>query len=234
MAKVFDVTAPSSTITLDAEGRGTVAFTIANASGRPLRGRAAIVPQDPSQKAWLKLVGEPERDFAAAGTQQLSVEVAAPAGTKPGTYTFRVDAISVQNPDEDFAQGPTIAFTVRERKARKPFPWWILIVAAVLLIGGGITLWLLLRGVSVPDLTGMTQDDAKTALVSKKLTLGKVTNKSVTDASTIGKVVSQSPAAGQSVKSGAAVDVQIGSSGVRPPIFKIPPHEIEKVPARPR
>jgi hypothetical protein len=145
MARVFSITAASSTITLDDKGHGEIAFTVANASGRPLRGRGILVPQDPSQKGWLTLAGEPERDFPAGGVLQFSVRVGAPAGSKPGNYTFRLDALSVQNPDEDYAQGATVAFTVREAKKKKPFPWWIVAVAAVVLVAGGITTWLLLR-----------------------------------------------------------------------------------------
>lgn len=218
MATVFTITAPSSSIALDDKGHGAIAFTVANASGKPLRGRVKLVPQDPSQLGWLTLACEPELDFAAGGTQQFPVQLAAPAGSKPGNYTFRLDAFSVQNPDEDYAQGATVAFTVREAKKPKPFPWWIVAVAAVVLIGGGITAWLLLRGVTVPDLTGMTQDAATTALTSDNLKLA-ATNTTVTDSTKVGKVVSQSPAAGQSVKSGSTVNVQIGIARLRVPIL---------------
>jgi len=217
MARVFNITAAASTISLDAQGKGEIAFTVANASGRPLRGRAVLVPQDPSQKGWLTLAGEPERDYPVGGVQQVSVQVAAPAGSKAGSYTFRLDAFSVQNPDEDYAQGATVAFTVREAKKPRPFPWWIVAVAAAVLIVGGLTAWLLLRSrVTVPDVTGKTLIDANTALAQVQLKVGNVTNV-LGAAASVDKVVTQSPAAGQSASNGSTVDVQIGVAIVKVP-----------------
>jgi len=40
MPNVFNVTAASSTVSLDARGHGEIAFTVSNASGGRLRGRA--------------------------------------------------------------------------------------------------------------------------------------------------------------------------------------------------
>jgi beta-lactam-binding protein with PASTA domain len=209
MARVFNITAPTSTIALDGQGRGEIAFTVANASGRPLRGRAVLVPQDSSQKGWLTIAGEAERDFPAGGVQQFSVQVAAPAGSKPGNYTLRLDAFSVQNPDEDYAQGATVAFTVPMPKNGHHFPWWIVAVAGVLIIAG-VTTWLLLRGrVTVPDVTGKTLIDANTALAQVNLKVGNVTNV-LSTATNVDKVLSQSPAAGQSARGGSGVDVQVG------------------------
>jgi len=210
MARVFNITAPSSTIPLDAHGRGEIAFTVANASGRPLRGRAVVMPQDPSQKAWLTLAGNAERDFPSGGVEQFSVQVAPPAGSKPGDYSFRLDAFSVQNPDEDYAQGATVAFTVPETKKPKPFPWWIVAVAAAVLIIAGVTTWLLLKGrVTVPSVTGKTLIDANTALAAVNLKVGNVTNV-VSAATNVDKILTQSPAAGQTARGGSGVDVQVG------------------------
>jgi beta-lactam-binding protein with PASTA domain len=210
MARVFTITAPSSTVGLDAKGQGEIAFTVSNASGRPLRGRAILVPQDPGQKGWLTLAGEPERDFPAGGVQQFTVRVAALPGSKEGQYTFRLDAFSVQNPDEDYAQGATVAFTVAKQKP-KAFPWWIVAVAAALiLVVGGITAWLILRGnVEVPSLTGKTLTEANSLLAQSSLKVGNV--KSVlADRASVDKVLSQAPAAGQKVTANSAVDVEVG------------------------
>ena len=217
MARVFTITAPASTIALDAQGRGEIAFTVANASGRMLRGRAVVVPQDASQKAWLTLAGEAERDFPAGGVQQFTVQVAAPPGNKPASYTFRLDAFSVQNPDEDYAQGATVAFTVPAAKKPKPFPWWIVAVAAGVLIVAGVTTWLLLRvRVTVPNITGQTLVNANTTLAAANLKIGSVTNV-LGPASSVDQIVTQSPAAGQTTSSGSGVDVEVGVAIVTVP-----------------
>ncbi|HEY6292471.1 MAG TPA: hypothetical protein VI455_13050, partial [Terriglobia bacterium] len=125
MASVFNITTASSTVQLDARGHGEIAFTVSNTSGRHLRGRAKLVPHDPGQRDWLMVAGEPERDFPVNGAQQVTVQVAVPVGSKEGRYTFRLDGVSVQNPDEDYTQGPTVAFAVAEQEVPRRFPWWI-------------------------------------------------------------------------------------------------------------
>jgi hypothetical protein len=141
----FNVTAASDSLRLDAQRQGAITFTVSNASGRPRRGRARLVPGDPAQASWLKLEGEAERDFAADGTHQLTVRVAVPAEVPPGRFTFGLDVVSVENPDEEFTQGPKVAAEIPRVEVKKPFPWWILAVAAGLLLVLGLTAWLLLR-----------------------------------------------------------------------------------------
>jgi hypothetical protein len=83
-------------------------------------------------------VGEAERDFAVAGTQQYTVQVAVPPEAAPGTYTFRFDEVGTANPDEELTRGPEVAFAVPAPPPppppRKPFPIWIPIVAGVVIL----------------------------------------------------------------------------------------------------
>jgi len=220
MASVFNITAASSAVRLDAQGQGEIAFTVSNASGRPLRGRVIVVPQDPSQKGWLTLAGDLERDFPVGGVQQFTVRVAAPPGSKEGQYTFRLDAFSVKNPDEDYAQGATVAFTVAKREKPKPFPWWILAVAALVLVVGGIVAWLVLRNtVEVPKITGKTLTQASSILAQSNLKVGNVTSVLAGNTS-VDNVLSQTPAAGQKVAANSTVDVGVGVAIVVVPPVK--------------
>jgi eukaryotic-like serine/threonine-protein kinase len=219
MARVFTITAASDTVSLDDKGRGEIAFTVANASGRQLRGRTrlSLSSQAPGENNWLTVAGEPERDFPVGGVQQFAVQVAVPPGSKEGKYTFRLDAYSVQNPDEDYSQGPTVAFTVAKQEVRKPFPWWIVGVAAAVIVVGAVVAWLFLRGgVTVPNITGNTVADANSTLTPLNLKIGNVTNV-LTSAANVDKVLSQTPAAGQSVSAGSAIDVQVGVAIVSVP-----------------
>ncbi len=142
---VFTITAPTDMVHLDYKNHGEVAFTVTNTSGRGLRGRGRIVPQNPAQAGWTKIGGEPERDFAVNGTQQFTVSVDVPKDVTPGKYSFRFDAVSVALPDEEYTQGPTIAFQVQPLPTPKPsFPLWLIPILAILvlvIIGGGI--WLI-------------------------------------------------------------------------------------------
>ncbi len=64
------------------------------------------------------------------------------------------------------------------------------------------------KAVQVPSLTGKTKDEASSALSSVKLTLGNVTS-SYSDSVEAGKVISQSPSAGQYIDPGTAVNIVI-------------------------
>jgi hypothetical protein len=77
-----------------------------------------------------------ERDFSPNATQQVNVQVVVPAGATPGNYNFRLDLISVENPDEDYAEGPVITFDVPQLEASKkpdsPIQWGRVLLSAVL------------------------------------------------------------------------------------------------------
>lgn len=146
MAKVFAITASDDSVDLTS-GPAEVAFTVSNTSGGPIRGRARAMPLGSTQAEWLSVAGESERDFSKDGTHQFTVRIQAPPGTARGRYSFRLDVVSVHNPDEDFAEGQSVAFRVpaSQQPDPGPFPWWIVAVAAgVILLIGGIILWVVL------------------------------------------------------------------------------------------
>jgi hypothetical protein len=147
MANPFNITAAANSLRLDSKLQAQTSFTVYNNSGRIMRGRARIAPQDPATEKWLTLAGEAEKDFPIAGTQQYNVQIAVPAGSPPGSYPFRLDVVGTENPDEEFSQGPTVTFEVPAAPpAKKPFPIWIPIVAVVaLLVVGGVIAFLATR-----------------------------------------------------------------------------------------
>ena len=155
MASPFAITTASNTVLLNDKRQGQVTFTVNNISGRSLRGRAKLVPQNPAIADWLKITGDAERDLAIAGTQQYTAQVSVPPKGTAGNYTFRLDMVAVDNPDEDFTQGPTVTF-----QAPPPieggFPWWILLVALALLVlvgGGAAVAWRIISVTPTPTAT---------------------------------------------------------------------------------
>ena len=66
------------------------------------------------------------------------------------------------------------------------------------------------KAINLPDYTGMSIDQARSNIEANKLVVGKVTQKSSSEAP--GTVIGQSPAAGGSVKEGSAVDLIISAS----------------------
>ncbi len=155
MASPFAITTASNTVLLNDKRQGQVTFTVNNISGRPLRGRARLVPQNPAVSDWLKIGGDAERDLTIAGTQQYPVQVSVPPQAAAGNYTFRLDMVAVDNPDEDFTQGPSVTFQAPPPKVAG-FPWWILLVvlALLVLVGGGVALaWHVISGTPTPTAT---------------------------------------------------------------------------------
>jgi heat shock protein HslJ len=129
MPSPFAITTATNAVSLDAQRRSEASFTVSNTSGSPIRGRAQLTPEAPASAAWLTLTEEAEQDFSTGSTQQYTVKIAVPADTPAGTYSFRLNMVGVENPDELFTQGPSITFQVPEPEPKKPFPWWIVIVA---------------------------------------------------------------------------------------------------------
>ncbi|MEO8075541.1 MAG: hypothetical protein ABI818_04375 [Acidobacteriota bacterium] len=144
MARAFDITAAADAVRLDTKGDGNAAFTVSNVSGRRIRGRAKLVPADPAITGWLSLAGDVERDFPAGSTQVYTANIRVPADARPAAYTCRLDVVSVDNPDEETAQGPSVGFTVAPAVAPPPksFALWLIPVVVLLLILGGLGFWL--------------------------------------------------------------------------------------------
>ncbi len=212
-ARTFAITADDKPVTLDAKGVGEITITVANTASKPIRGLAKLVPLGTTDGGWLKIQGEKERSYSPGETHQVVVSMTAPASAASGKYPFRLNMMSVQNPDDDFAEGPTLSFEVKAGATPiapvKKNSWLFLIVLAVLLIGGGVAVMLLLqKKVPMPALAGLTLTDLTNKLNEAKLKLAEVT---LVPAGTNqpGTVVSQTPAPATLVKKGAAVTVQL-------------------------
>jgi len=145
----FTVTTAAQNVNLDAAGTAKASFTVTNTSPQALRGRLLTRPRDAAKPEWFTVVGEAVRDFAPNGAQQVVVELQVPPGTPPGSYSFRLDAVSEDDPDEDFTEGPSVAFDVvaPPPPEKKKFPWWILAIvgAVLLLVIIGVVIWLVTR-----------------------------------------------------------------------------------------
>lgn len=129
---------------------------------------------------WFSIDGDVERQFAAGGTQQYTVQVKVPQTAPAGRYTFRLKMVGVPNPDELFGDGPAVSFEIPKLVQRAtPIPWlWIAIAAVVLVLvaGGGFAAYKLLSGgkaIGSLNQTGLTftDQDLKTASAPQAVTL---------------------------------------------------------------
>jgi hypothetical protein len=144
-AHSFTVTAARQKVKLDSSGAAQAPFTVTNTSVQTRRGRLLEKPRDPAKPEWFSIVGASIRDFVPSAPQEVVVQLRVPPGSPPGSYSFRLDAVSEVAPDEDFTEGPSVAFDVKPPNSKKPFPWGIVIVVGgvVVVILGAILVVLL-------------------------------------------------------------------------------------------
>lgn len=214
MPTPFAITVAANQVRLGSERRGEAVFTVFNATGRTIRGRATLVALNPQAQPWLTLVGDAERDFAAAEAQQYAVQCGVPPSAPAGSYSVRLNMVGVEDPDEYFAEGPTITFEVPVVEATpRPFPWWIVaaVVALVVVLGGAA---LLLRPgtVAVPDVAGQSIGQANAALTAAGLQVADEVVQVGSDTVGAGQVAGTEPPAGTAVQEGTEITLQISTS----------------------
>jgi hypothetical protein len=148
MASAFSITTATNSVQVETGHPAAVVFTVANSTGQAVVGRASLaaVPPHAEHSKWLRLRPPElsERRFAIGGVENYTVEAASiPASAPAGEYTFRLDMVATHNPDETYTAGPTVVLNLaREKPAPRPFPWWILLVALLVLgLVGGVLVW---------------------------------------------------------------------------------------------
>ena len=219
MPDPFIVSTPTTTISLPETRTAQIAVTVSNVSGHPIRARLKAVPQPPAEPAWIDIGTVPERDFAVGATENFLVTTTVPPATPPGTYLFRTDAVGEQNPDDDFAQGPTIALTVAaaERPARR-FPWWIVIAAAVVVLA--LILFFALKG---------SGTKAKTTTTTTTTTVSPTTSQS-TRIVFVPNVIGQDVVTATNVLQGSGLKVEVQVNMVVPSVCPPPVQQQNPLP----
>jgi hypothetical protein len=229
--KYFTVTAPQgiSTLKLDSKGCATCQITVKNVSRTVIDGRAILVslpvvnPRAGAvEKNWIKIDGATDRHFPVDQEEVFAVKIALPQkkGEAPaaGNYSFRLDVVNIARPDDSGDQSQALGFTVAAPPPEKPSRWpLIAVVAALVLIVGGVTTWLLMRGTPVPDLKGKTTEEADKTLKDVKFALEVNEERVDSTPENSARIVDQKPTAGERAKSGAKVYVTLGSDIVSMP-----------------
>ncbi|MCF8111195.1 MAG: PASTA domain-containing protein [Desulfobacteraceae bacterium] len=221
MSRHFAITTGSNTIEPGENRTGTVTFTVSNNTEEGITARARIFPLDDCREEWFTIEGEKERTYTEK-TQQYTVRFSIPPSVPPGSYRFRLDVFGVENPDEIYSEGPVVEIRVKEKEeppAGSPFPWWVIaVIAAVLIIGGGITWWALSRTstVTVPDVVGETTQQARELLSQSNFTVEEKSVLTIND-NDIDKVIRQDPPAGTEADKQSTVVIHIGKRGIQVP-----------------
>jgi len=210
MSSSFAITTAANSTPLDGNRKGETVFTVSNTSVRSLRGRARITPDNAAAATWFALVGGAERDFTVNGTQQYTVQIAVPPAAPAGNYTLRLDMVGVDNPDEDFIQGPSVTFAVpAPLPVKKPFPWWIIaVVVGLVIVGIVLASMLSPKAVEVPNLIGSPLIVAQSTLEASGLKVSVV--QATAESAQQNRVVAQNPASGARVQNGSAITLSVG------------------------
>lgn len=146
----------------------------------------------PSTTVWDKVVTMTEQEALAAGKHHANVEKI-PEST-------------------EVAQR---AAGTAQRKPKKSKKKLILaLVLAFILIGGGVAAWMAStpNNVKVPNLTDLTENQAKTKLEAAKLGLGTVYHETSKEVAK-NKVTRSNPKSGSSVRSGSKVNIYLSEGG---------------------
>ena len=148
----FHIDPGTPSLSLPAARRGQLSFTVTNNLGRPARIQASVLPEGGAKPEWLSIEGETERDLSPTETQTFIVKVQVPPDVVPGEQRFRLLVASVARPDDEYDTSPPVAFTISEATQRA-FPWWIVAVAAgvLVIVGGGLGLFFALGGPGLGD-----------------------------------------------------------------------------------
>lgn len=173
MPRIFAITLAESVAALRPGQVARIPFTVTNTSGRDVNARAELRSgEGGAAPDWCRISGESARSFQEAETHQYTVEVSFPENAQPAVHNFRLDMIDVEEPDENYSEGPATSVELKapEPEAKKPFPWWV--VAAVLaaaLVGAGL-FWILSGSPELlPDLREMSREQAVAYLTGKGL-----------------------------------------------------------------
>jgi beta-lactam-binding protein with PASTA domain len=228
MAKLFDISIPegASQLKLDSQGRGSVHYTVKSLTRSPIDARAVLIPvpatpadpNHPVAKGWVKIEGKAERHFDVNGEDSFTVTVIIPPKTSAGTYSFRLDVVSVARTDEGDSS-PVVTFNVAAAEPVKQ-KWGLIaaIIAAVVIVAG-VTTWLILRkpGGGIPNVVGMSISDATTALTKVNVRIQQPIVTQVGSSSDADRVLAQSVPPHTAIGQNASISLTVGAELVTVP-----------------
>lgn len=150
MTRPVEITQPSDFVSCDNNGKATVVFNVTDITGKEAKLGVKVIADAPAQESWFTLQNDSIWRLGANATDQITVDIGVPESIAPGKYNFRLMVYSVATPGELFTKGETVCCEVTQKAAEpepvKKFPWWIVVVAVVVVLAvGGWGIWELTR-----------------------------------------------------------------------------------------
>jgi beta-lactam-binding protein with PASTA domain len=228
----FEIPDGPTTVALKTDAgfhKGNAVFGVTNKTGEGLTARFSIQVQGAGKAEWYSIQGEPERPVAAGETQTVTVVAKIPAATPAGQHRIKLRATNVNDPDNDSTDSAVATVTIptvaKPPAKKKPFPWWIIAVAAgVLVLVIGIIVAVVLmsgpKGTAVPKVTGLDYPAAVAELKKSGFATAPAVNEISKD-QPLGLVFKQEPAADTKVdpaKTEVKLTVAIGETVAVPTV----------------
>jgi hypothetical protein len=159
MTTEWAVAAAAEQFDLDSRNVGELTFTISNPGEAADTVVFDVIPGEGTQRSWFS-VPDPQRLVPGHDSASFLVRLAVPAGTAPRRYDMTGLAYSANTaPEESSRSSGRVTYEVRAtEKPQRIWPWLILALILVLMVGGVVT-WLLTR----------PSDDGPTPLASVTL-----------------------------------------------------------------
>ncbi len=244
MGTKWVITNAAERVVLDDQKHGEITFTVSNPTPYPDRAVFEVVPGEGADGAWFS-AADPQRQVPASGSVAYLVKVAVPAEAVPGSHSLQGRVYSADSAPEETSvlSGRVLLDVAGPVPAPKRKPWWLIAVAALVVLVAGVVIWLLVpRGgapaapaatparsagastrpsvaaagpVTVPNLVGLTEQEATKQLTALGLVAGKVQHRQ--DPAQAGKVLAQNPTL-TSVAPGTKVDLVLAVSLAAPSI----------------
>lgn len=234
MTSPWTISAGTERLTLNAERKADVTFTVTNSGPVDQRAVVEVLPGDNARPEWFN-VEQPQRMITHGGSASFLAHVAVRLDVPPGAFWLAGRVYSADGPPEETSVvSDRVAFDVTGAAAKKSSPLVWLIPAVVLaLVVAGVLGWLFLRGGDDPEpvalttttapptttttpppapvlminLVGKTEQQAADALTDLGAAVGGVAHRN--DPPNAGKVLEQSVAEGTQLQPGDTVNLVV-------------------------
>jgi hypothetical protein len=210
MTTQWQITAAAERAELDPTGQAEIAFTVTNPG--PVDDRATLdaVPGNPAERGWYA-IAEPQRQVPHGGSVQVIIKIAVPPQSPPGPHEVQLRVYSADAaPEESSAVSSRVTFDVPQPEQPKPKPWWLLAVAALVVVTL-VVVGILVFGsdeVAVPNVVTLPKAAAVEKVVAAGLQVEGISTRQ--DPSRAGLIVDQSVPADSMVPEGSNIKLVAG------------------------
>jgi len=168
----FDVTTKPTNLPLNAGETGSIMVVVSNRVGRPVMGSIEGILTPASAAKWLIPLAPSDalRRYEAdpSATVNFEFKISVPADAAAQDVQFKAVVRDSLAPDDTKVEGQTVAITVTKKVIDNGggggIPWWVWLVAAVVILGVGFGIWRAIPKGGVPNVVKMSPDAATAAL----------------------------------------------------------------------